>query len=267
MQTISTVKTINKQLGGVSGLNSIDLFDYAPPLNLPNNYIEVLRNRYIKNLKAYTSINSTSAVPIPDFKFEDSETEKLSKVIESEWASQRKQLDIKISNDGIQSIISSVSLTKSNGYPFRIYNLLDLMTDNLAFEAGTTDSVIIQAVDVGYGLLTQQDIVNVYGSYVEEIVVRVAESIIGYINETTFPLTANQSETISVASDLKKYVLIQNKSNADIYLSFNQLVNISNGIKLSSMGTYELNTKNTPYYGDIYALCETNNSVLVIEGF
>ena len=131
-------------------------------------------NAFIKNLRVFASVPSLPEAPFPDFKNTDSSTQKLIKTLDIEWGTPRKQLDIFITdvpnpviNDWSQ--IGSVSLLNPYGYPFRVYNLMDLFTDNLALELGENGKIAVRMFDVGQGLLAIQDSVVIHGSYTEEI--------------------------------------------------------------------------------------------------
>ncbi len=135
-----------------------------------SDYKIVSFNTFIKNLKVFASINSLDNAILPDFKIEDSDTDRLHKVLDIEWKSPRKQIDLFIqSNNKDWLPIGSTSLLNPAGYPFRIYNLMDLFTDNLALELGDNSRIGIKVKDVGYGLLASTDLVTIHGSYVEEI--------------------------------------------------------------------------------------------------
>lgn len=126
-------------------------------------------NSFVKNLKAFARIASLPEAPLPSFSLEDSQTDKLYKTLDVEWKSARKQLNLYISTGDDWSQVGSISMLNPYGYPFRIYTLLDLFTDNLALELGENGKIGVQVQDVGYGLLTAQDSVTIHGSYVEEI--------------------------------------------------------------------------------------------------
>lgn len=126
-------------------------------------------NCFIKNLKAYAAIRSLDAVTPPKFELTDSDTDKLYKTLDVEWKSPRKQLKAYISAGGDWAEVGAVSLLNPYGYPYRIYTLMDLYTDNLALELGDNSKIGIQMQNVGYGLLEEADSVTIHGSYVEEI--------------------------------------------------------------------------------------------------
>lgn len=133
-------------------------------------------NCFIKNLKVFASIGSLEEAPLPDFKLDDSATAKLTKTLDVEWNSPRKQLNVYISNAVIPSAsnwyqVGSISLLNPYGYPFRVYSIMDLFTDNLALELGENGKIGVQIQDVGYGLLIDNDSVIIHGSYIEELFV------------------------------------------------------------------------------------------------
>lgn len=135
-------------------------------------------NCFFKNLKAFAEISSLPQASLPNFKLEDSDTDKLYKVLDIEWNSPRKQITLYIATDAINlnwAKVGSISMLNPSGYPYRIYNLMDLFTDNLALELGENSAIGIGIDDVGYGLLETLDKVTIHGSYVEEIFVQYTE--------------------------------------------------------------------------------------------
>lgn len=176
ISNVSQVKSIAIKLGATSNdivaiYTNNNLFagtQYKP------GYTVVSFNCFIKNLKVFSKINSLEEAPLPDFAIDDSATAKLTKTLDVEWKSPRKQLNVYITNAANPSYIDwhqigSISLLNPYGYPFRVYNIMDLFTDNLALELGENGKIGVQIENVGYGLLTNADSVTVHGSCVEEI--------------------------------------------------------------------------------------------------
>ena len=140
-------------------------------------------NAFIKNLKVFASISSLETAPLPDFKVTDSQTQKLVKTLDIEWGSPRKQLNLFIGTQGSNWLqVGSISLLNPYGYPYRVYNLLDLFTDNLALELGENSKIGVAIQNVGHGLLADQDSVTIHGSYVEEIFVKFDDPLLPPIN-------------------------------------------------------------------------------------
>lgn len=129
------------------------------------------RNIFVKNLKVFTQVKSLASASIPNIGLEDSEIQKLYKVLDIEWKSPRYHLNAYISNDAGETwyLAGALSLLNPTGYPYRIYNLMDLFTDNLAIELGENGSIGVKIVDVGYGSITANDTITIHGSYIEEI--------------------------------------------------------------------------------------------------
>lgn len=171
--TINRCKTITVDLSPTSVDQIVTIYQnngLTVGATFISDYKIVSYNSFLKNLKAFAKIDSLVEAPLPDFALEDSETEKLYKVLDVEWNSPRKQLDLFIkSGNQDWSPVGSVSLLNPSGYPFRIYNLLDVYTDNLAFELGENSKIGVRIKDVGYGLLSGSDKITIHGSYVEEI--------------------------------------------------------------------------------------------------
>lgn len=172
--SVNRVKSIVVPLSSASGNQIVTIYENSGLTIgdelIPNHKI-VSVNCFIKNLKAFAEINSLPEINLPNFSLEDSETDKLYKVMGIEWGSARKQLTLYISAGSGWSKVGSLSLLNPSGYPYRVYNLIDLFTDALAIELGDNSRIGIQVEDVGYGLLAINDTVTIHGSYVEEIFV------------------------------------------------------------------------------------------------
>lgn len=187
---ISQVKTIAYKLDSTSDIKTI----YSTNLIVGSNYLPDYKiisfNAFIKNLKAFASVPSLPVAPLPSFLPTDTSTDKTMKVLDVEWKSARKQLNLYIAtNTGSVTDwyqVGSLSMLNPYGYPFRIYNLMDLFTDNLAIELGENSKIGVQVQDVGYGLLTPQDAVTIHGSYIEEIFVQTEDKQV--INNYSFEI-------------------------------------------------------------------------------
>lgn len=173
ISSVSRVKTLAIPLSADSGSSMVIVYEnvsLSVGSEFKPGYSIVSANCFLKNLKAFSQIQSLDEAPLPDFKVEDSETDKLYKTLDIEWKSARKQLNLYISSNGLElHQIGSTSLLNPYGYPFRIYNLMDLFTDNLALELGENSKISVQFEDVGYGFLADNDRVTIHGSYTEEI--------------------------------------------------------------------------------------------------
>lgn len=175
ISTINRVKTIAIPLT-VDDANNTKIIYSSPNYRLGEELIPdhkiISSNSFIKNLKVYAQIGSLPRVNLPEFEITDSETQKLQKVLNVEYTSARKQIDLFVGTVSGWFSIGSISLLNPNGYPYRVYNLMDLFTDTLALELGQDCSIATQVREVGYGLLESEDSVTVHGSYVEEFFVQ-----------------------------------------------------------------------------------------------
>lgn len=181
ISSVNRAKSIVVPLSAASGNQIVTVYSSASLAigsELQPGYKVVSFNSFIKNLKAFSKINSLPEIMLPDFDVEDSETTKLYKTLDVEWKSARKQLNLFTAIDSNWQQIGSISLLNPSGYPFRIYNLLDLFTDNLFFELGDNGKIGVQVEDVNYGLLQGDDSIVIHGSYVEEIFLISQEALV-----------------------------------------------------------------------------------------
>lgn len=195
ISSVNRVKTITVDLSFVTGDDIVTIYQNSGATignELIPGYKIVSFNCFLKNLKAFSKIQSLEEALLPNFLVEDSATDKLYKTLDIEWKSPRKQLSLYIaSGNAPWSQVGSISLLNPAGYPFRIYNLMDLFTDNLALELGENSRIGIGVDEVGHGLLEATDTVTIHGSYVEEIFVLEPEippvTIINQANNAVSP--------------------------------------------------------------------------------
>ena len=130
----------------------------------------IVVNGFLKNLKVYCEINSLPESTIPDFDVSETRAQQQQKAINYEWQSPRYELKLLSSLNGdLWHVRGKISLIHSAGYPYRIHDLLDLLTANLAEEIGGEVKLGVQLDDVGYGLPTSLDVIAISGSITREI--------------------------------------------------------------------------------------------------
>jgi hypothetical protein len=219
ISSINRVKTITVDLNSATGNNIVTIYQNSGVTigdELIPGYTVISLNCFLKNLKAFAKIQSLEESPLPDFDVEDSATDKLYKTLDVEWKSPRKQLSLYIASGNQDwSQVGSISLLNPYGYPFRVYNLMDLYTDNLALELGDNSRIGIGVDEVSYGLLAEEDLVTIHGSYVEEIFVQ-SPTETNYINVPVIipPITVNVGSNTQIEQPSTSY-LINNSSNID----------------------------------------------------
>lgn len=191
ISSVNRVKTITVDLNFAIGDDIVTIYSNSGATigdELIPGYKIVSFNCFLKNLKAFSKIQSLEEALLPNFLVEDSATDKLYKTLDIEWKSPRKQLSLYIASGNANwSQVGSISLLNPAGYPFRIYNLMDMFTDNLALELGDNSRIGIGVDDVGYGLLEVIDSVTIHGSYVEEIFVVSKDIVYVPIGQTPLP--------------------------------------------------------------------------------
>jgi hypothetical protein len=256
-------KTIVKTLDSTTGQVIIPIFANTLTGNYPGQIVSV--NAFVKNLKAHAKISSLAPVKLPNFTLEDSETDKLYKTLDIEWGGARKQLNLYISdNDTDWYQVGAISLLNPSGYPYRVYNLMDLITDNLAIELGENGRIGVQVQDVGYGALQTGDSITIHGSYVQEIAVDSDSAVIQ--NTTDFEELVDVESTIILAANpLRKYVAFTNNGEHSIYLNLGETTTLGQGILLTPAGSFDFDK---PYFGVISAIAVNDiSSISGIECF
>lgn len=184
-----------------------------------------------------------------------------------EWQSPRFQLNLYISNNTTDwYLVGGISLLNPSGYPYRIYNLLDLYTDNLAVELGENGRVGVEIKEVGHGSLAGNDLITIHGSYVLEIVIEEANYIPPIINSTPINKIIGTASTIAVpATPTRKYVLLTNTGNSPIYLNFGGTALLNEGIPVQPGGAFDFSINDVAYLGEISAVSTGGSQLLGIQ--
>ncbi|MBD1899267.1 hypothetical protein NDI44_08685 [Trichocoleus sp. DQ-A3] len=219
--------------------------------------LEVLAvNTYLKNLKCHSMIKSIPSGNLPRFEVADTETDRLGKTLQTEWGSARKHLDVYYGvGDSDWLPVGAASLLAPFGYPFRVHNLLDLFTDNLAAELGTGSRIGVAIADVDYGLLDTNDSVVIHGSYVTEYVTTEADLPSIQHSEPFNHVVLPTSGILLGGRGERKQFTITNAGTKPAYLNFGDTATARKGIYLAAGGSYEYNTDNYPYFGEVSAVC------------
>lgn len=258
--------TISQRLDNTSNPGIITIFQ-ANNTNLPTipGSTKLSLNSFIKNLRAFAIIKSLAPVRLPNYSLEDSESEKTYKMLDVEWGSARKQLDLFISrNGGTWDMVGAISLLNPSGYPYRIYNLQDLYTPNLAIELGEDGKIGVQVVDVGYGVLSGTDFVTVHGSYTQEWVGYEGSELASCIDESWN--VGNTSQVILPANNLRGRIAFVNSGSESIYLSLGDTAQLGKGILLSTYGSsFEMDIASGIWKGNISAISEQPATLTGIE--
>ncbi len=268
----SKVKTIVKKLDVNTASSIITICDGNQSVdNIPGVTL-ISVNTFVKNLKAYARITSLPEVQLPDFTLEDTDSDKLNKILNVEWTGARKQLNLFITESTSWELVGSISLLNPSGYPYRMYQLMDLYTENLAIELGSNGKLGVQIEDVGYGGLTGQDIVTIHGSYSQEIVAYQPSNSFSLMPTNFNSCTSlnkqitNDSSVIIAANPNRKYLNLINNSDKPIWINLGETAEINKGILLTDYGSsFELSQGTGLYLGAISAISQSTVNLVGME--
>lgn len=257
IQTYNRNRPITVKLDSTSSSRIITVFENRTDVE-DSNYLmnaqHVIYNGFVKTLRAKVAINSIPETTLPGLTLEQSRNERLLAVRDVEWNSPRKQLDLYLSQTyNNWHHIGSISLLRIP--PFRIVNLMEFYTENIAIELGSTGAIGVAIKDVGYGLLGNGDEVVIYGSATTEVVV-VPQEIKPIQSCTDYGWTVGtESAMILPATDDRKQITFTNTGDGTVYVNLGSDAELGKGIALMPRGgSYEFNRSNNPYNGSIHAI-------------
>jgi hypothetical protein len=262
ISTYQKVRQITQKLTSTTGGSVVDLMPSLTPDILPG--LTVLSvNNFVKSLRAYARITSLPEITLPNFELTDSETDKLYKSLDVEWASPRKQLDLLISQGSTWEVIGSVSLLNPSGYPYRSYNLQDLFTDNLAVELGENGKIGVQLKDAGTGLLTGTDTLTIYGSYSQEIIVSSTSLLTECFDSNA---TVNNTSTLVLpANQSRQYLSLTNIGESPCFINLGASATTNAGILLNPDGNFEMTAASGLWRGQISAISPNTTTLSILE--
>lgn len=252
-QAYSRNVSIVKGFSSASGASMIQI--YAPGSVTPWDRTATIRYYgFITSLRLKIDINSIPESQIPILDLTADRTERITAVRDLEWKSPRKQIDffLKTSQIGWQQI-ASISLL--NRLPYYHVNLLNYLTDGVAFEVGNDTRLAARIVDVGYGLLSTTDNLTIFGSAQEEATaLPTDEPVISYGSDFSWALTTQSQIILPANANRLQATLVNTSETETAYLSYGGIAQAGRGIALlRGGGTYEINKFN-PYKGAISAI-------------
>lgn len=214
----------------------------------------LILNGFVKTFRAKAVIKSIPEVELPNLSVEQSRTERLNLTRNLQWSSARKELKLYVAqsyNDWFH--IGSVALL--NIPPFQVFNLMEMYTENLALELGSTGAIGVSVHNAGYGLLGANDEVTIFGSATTEVVV-IPAKVPPLQNCTPYGWTlTTESQLILPAMTGRKQITLTNTGPGEIYLNIGNDAQIGTGIALMpNGGSYEFNRANHPVNLSIHAI-------------
>ncbi|WP_019501646.1 hypothetical protein [Pseudanabaena sp. PCC 6802] len=251
-------QTINRnvQILQPMPINSSDIVTiYRPGVVSPQDRVATARfYGFITSLRLLVDIKSLPESQIPDLDVATSRADRLMKLRDVEWRSERKELQLLLKTSATGWVkIASVSLL--NRVPFYHMDIMPFLTNGVAFELANNAVLGARIINAGYGLLQNGDEVVLYGSAKEEITSLPTDSPeISYATSYDFEIPTHLS-LILPANPNRQQVTLTNKSDLeDVYISYSADLVVGKGICLKrGGGSYEINLSNL-YRGNIYAI-------------
>lgn len=227
---------------------------------------QLIRNGFIRDLRALVGVKSIAEITIPQDKLSDPliSKEMKSLIVGSlEWISERKHL--KLWTGGINKdwkLKSTVSVVNRGAAPDYAIDLLAYFTGDLALPLGSNGRIGVSVENVNYGLLAGNDFINISGNYVEDVFALPPAEILldGCIPEGW--VIGTNSQIILGTDSNRKYFTLTNKSNSDIFINFGEEAILNKGIPLGPDFSFEYNKSIYKYRGPISAIASSANSLL-----
>lgn len=162
--------------------------------------------------------------------------------------------------------IASISLLKRS--PFYQVNLMQFLSDNVAFAMANDSALGVQIVNVGYGILIANDEVTIWGAVKEELsTLPQDEKTVTHTQSHAWDIT-EESRVLLASNTDRLLATFVNTGNSKAYLNFNTDAIRERGITLMPQGgSYEINITN-PFKGSISAITATGETTTItgLEG-
>lgn len=257
METYNRNRPITVKLDASSTDRIITVFENKPEPDdaaYLRNADHVILNGFIKTFRATSILNSIPEAQLPNFSVELSRAERLSRTRNVEWTQARKELQLYLAETPNNWFpIAKASLL--NIPPYRMIDLMEYFTSNLAIELGSTGAIGVSIVNAGYGLLGPTDSVYIHGSATTEVVVIPRE--LQPINQCTpYGWTVGTvSQVLMGAMEGRKQITLTNTGPGKIYINVGGDAVLGEGITLMpNGGSYEFNRTNYPFSLALHAI-------------
>lgn len=219
---------------------------------------------FLRDLQALVGIKSIKEISFPDTLDDPLISQERKNLILSdiEWTSNRIHLKLWISKlNRPWKLKSTIALTNRGAPPNYPIDLMPYFTQDLALALGSSGRIGASIENAGYGLLAENDYISITGSYVEDIVAfpPVEDQIEECLSQAWELGTESQ---IILQSSRRRYFVLCNNSNADIYITFGKKAKLETGIHLDPGSKYEYNNSIKRYDGVIAAVAAQPNSLL-----
>lgn len=137
-----------------------------------NTELEIINhNISIKDLKIFSKITSLRLSPLPNITLEDTESQRILKILQNEQNSEKYQLDVYLSRKNLTDTsylrIGSVNIL-DRGYQFSQYDVLEVIG---GIDLGLGFGLASAMRNVGNGYIEELDTLNIVGSFISEVTV------------------------------------------------------------------------------------------------
>jgi hypothetical protein len=137
-----------------------------------NSELEIINhNITLKDLKIFSKIMSLTPSPLPNIALEDTDSQRILKILNNEQNSEKYQIDIYLSRKNLSDIsylrIGSINIL-DRGYQFSQYDVLEVIG---GIDLGLNFGLAAAMRNVGDGYITELDTLNVIGSFISEITI------------------------------------------------------------------------------------------------
>ena len=223
---------------------------------------------FLQSLRVRIDISSIEESDIPNLEPESTRAERLAAVREMEWLSKRKELEILVRNHEMPWLeLFRISLL--NRRPYYIVNLLPYFTEGSDFLMGNTLQVAARIKNAGYGLLSDNDTVTIFGGVQEQAwyLDPNSQPMVTNSNSTTynnctnyaFPPVTDVSSVILEENTNRKYTMLINNGVNRVWVGQGEVATAGEGIFIEPGGHYEITSNNT-YTGALSVVCNSGES-------
>lgn len=127
---------------------------------------------FLTNFSLKACIKSLEETPLPDIKRLDSNLTKTVKTINAQWHNNRIDLLVYMGAEGGQEVLVGINpMTNPTGFPYQDFNLMDLITDDIAYPLGVNGKLSVELFSPSNHTLTNDDYVYTWLSWSAELVV------------------------------------------------------------------------------------------------
>jgi hypothetical protein len=239
---------------------------YVPSAISPYDRVQTLRfYGFITSLRMKVDINSIQESVLPNLEADASRTERLTALRDMEWRSPRKQISFYLKTAYVDwQPIFDISLL--NRLPYYQVNLLPYLTDNISFDTSNDCQLGARITDAGYGLLSGEDRITLYGSVREEITTLPTDAKeISFGTPHSWTANSNSQLILPANSNRLQATLINTSLTNEVFLNYGGMASLGEGITLMrGGGSYEINLSNM-YRGAISAISANPAVITGIE--